>query len=196
MNKERLFTLLRALPRYAAVLLALAIVAGIIFGYYPSAFVDTIPVWAKDLRRRERSAIGAYEVLNRGNAASSTDDRTAQGKKKAREVVLAQSIEQALVRNELERRLTKTVLNETLRDMLARVNPADLEEIAGVLYGGDIASLARDVVFPQAEQDILRGRLLLEDVDFADWLVRARRDARVTIFSRRFMWKDGELQAR
>ncbi|MEK7174121.1 MAG: hypothetical protein AAB759_00460 [Patescibacteria group bacterium] len=66
---------------------------------------------------------------------------------------------------------------------------------AETLYGMSFADFRAEVLVPQAERDILSGRLYLKGQDVDTWLAGARRDAKVSIFSSRLKWADGKVVA-
>jgi hypothetical protein len=68
---------------------------------------------------------------------------------------------------------------------------AGLKEGARSLYGYSYRDFEREILIPQAESDILSGRLFLDGIELSEWLSKRKRSSRVIIFSSKFFW-DGE----
>lgn len=63
-----------------------------------------------------------------------------------------------------------------------------LGEAVEALYGLTRKEFERDILIPQAEREILAGRLFLRGENLEDWLRKAKAAARVIIFSPQFGW--------
>lgn len=178
-------------------LLALGALALVfVLGYYPQVFVDWTPIWARDIRRRESATFTAYESFLQAQGVTTTDAMVAEGKSRARAVVVNQLIEETLIKRELQKRLSKDVVSETIAGMLRRVDVETVMKNTGAIFGNDPEMLQNDVLIPQAERDILRSHLLLEDTDLDNWLVDAKKKARVILLMRRVVWEEGSAQSK
>jgi hypothetical protein len=65
---------------------------------------------------------------------------------------------------------------------------AELRRAAEALYGMEFEIFVEEILAPQAEKDILAGRLYLQGKEFSDWLAEAKRSARVVLALEGFRW--------
>jgi hypothetical protein len=70
-------------------------------------------------------------------------------------------------------------------------NDAKIRQGVLMLYGMQYEDFREEVLVPQTERDILAGQLFLKGESAEDWILGARRSAKVSIFSGAFRW-DGE----
>ena len=70
-------------------------------------------------------------------------------------------------------------------------NDPEIQRGVQTLYGMGYADFRDEVLVPQAERDILAGRLFLRGQDIEQWLAGERQQASVYVLSSRFRW-DGE----
>lgn len=105
-------------------------------------------------------------------------------------------LEDRLIRAELK----KTVDAATLQGLLKNKLQAALENQAFLaaskeLYGLNEKDVRKIILVPQAEEDILRSQFVLQNADFGEWLMEAKKTASISIYSRGFRW-DGEAVKR
>ena len=72
----------------------------------------------------------------------------------------------------------------------------ELGKKAEALYGLSIGDFREKVLKPQAERDILTGRLFLRGEKIDDWLANAKQSSRVVFFSGRFHWNGTSVENR
>jgi len=105
--------------------------------------------------------------------------------------VMNQLIDESLIKEGAAREVGGD-LQYLLENKLSKFrDDANLSRAAAAIYGLDENNFASEVLIPQATRDILAGRLFLRGQKIEDWLLAARKSARVVIFSRKFRW-DGE----
>lgn len=99
-----------------------------------------------------------------------------------------------LVHAELWREVDSKTLSPLLQN---KVNPAlqnpSFLAAAQDFYGLDAQSVKDYVVTPQAEEDILKSELMLRGVSFSDWLLGAKKSAKVKIYFSDLRWNGSDL---
>lgn len=179
---------------------ALVILFFVAEGLYPILAVEGQFVSAKRFWKNSRAAsayyataVKAYEQLAPlyKQPVAINKDLT------AREIqlsVLEQLIENVLVRTEAEREVGND-LPALVEGKLERYrNDSDLKDAVMNLYGLGFEEFESEILAPQAEREILAGRLFLKGQKLEDWLPGAKKRARVVVFSSRFRWEDGALE--
>lgn len=103
-------------------------------------------------------------------------------------------LEMHLVREELWRQVDSKTLNPILTDKVdsALANP-NFIAAAQDLYGFNAALVKKYIVLPQAEEDILKSKLLLQGKNFGDWLSAAKKSAQVKIYFSNLKWSNSTL---
>ncbi len=166
------------------------------YGYYPVAVVNSQIITAN---RFEIEYAVAYNYYVRALSVSNdTDPRTREFKKELRRAVLDNLLEQALVRQDLSSRVGKD-LNKIVQGKILnsqKIDPKTLEETARVIYGLDLSEFESLVLVPQAQKEILQGRLFLEKKEYDQWLQEAKKNAKVFIITPEFYWQDGVVRLR
>ncbi len=166
------------------------------YGYYPVAVVNSQIITAN---RFEIEYAVAYNYYVRALSVSKdTDPRTREFKKELRRAVLDNLLEQALVRQDLSSRVGKE-LNQIVQGKILnsqKLDPKTLEETARVIYGLDLSEFESLVLVPQAQKEILQGRLFLEKKEYDQWLQDAKKNAKVFIVTPEFYWQDLTVKLR
>ena len=166
------------------------------FGYYPVAAVNRSLITAN---RFETEYAVAYHYYERALSNSvDADPRSRDFKKELRRAVMENLIEQTLIREDLVVRIGKDlptivdgkIFNAQKRDLKTA------EETAKVLYGLTLAEFESLVLVPQAQKEILQGRLFLEKQDYETWLREAKKNAKVFIVTPEFYWQDLSVKLR
>ncbi len=171
----------------------LAAVAGFMIysDRYPVLTVNGQVVSARAFRSHYRAAQTYLENLRR-YAATGTPQADL-----APEVLQAMVLDQ-LVENELVRRGAEKETGDELEYLVGSKlaqhdSDPELVSAANTLYGQNYPQFREDFLRPQAEHDVLAGRLCLEGEKLQDWLKDARASARVAVFSSGFRWQEGKV---
>lgn len=171
-------------------LVGILLIGGIAFvalGYYPVLLVNGTPVSARRFFQNVRSA-SVYEarlIETYPQSVSSTPRREIEAE------VLNNLVEEALLNDEFHREVGReadTLVEEKLQNLSEH---ADLFQNTKMLYGLSMEEFRQAVLVPQAEKDILRGRLFLKGESIDEWMEAARHAAHVTVLSAKFYW-DGK----
>ena len=171
----------------AIVFTGLAIAFFAMGGYYPIALVNGNLVSARTFSREYAAAdayyrrvIQTYGAQALGPAALAPSD--------IRALVMEKVVEDALIEN-AARREVGADLSALVENKLSELSAdGELAKAASTLYGLNKADFRNFVLVPQAERDILSGRLFLKGEKFDDWLTQAKQSANISIFSNQFRW--------
>ena len=180
------------------VLLCIALVSiAIALGWYPIMLVDGTAVSAMRFEKNYRAAVMYYENLRRSTAgnASATLQFAEMSPADIQVAVLDQMVAAALVQDGA-RRETGEELPTMVRDKVAAaLADSGVANGVGLLYGMTIEDFRDEVLVPQAEREILDGRLFWRGEAVESWLADARKNTKVQIFSPKFSWDGGKVVA-
>ncbi|RJP44345.1 hypothetical protein C4587_02095 [Candidatus Parcubacteria bacterium] len=162
-------------------------------GYYPVLLVGDRFVSARRFSRGYDAASTYYRNL----VETYDPGAPAEEKLKPEDIqlsVLEQLVENVLVAEEAERRVGNE-FSALVRSKVQKFgDDPELEKAAAVLYGLHYRDFEDFVLVPQAEREILAGRLFLEGEKLEAWLEEAKKSARVVMFSSAFKWKEGKME--
>ncbi len=166
------------------------------FGYYPVAIVNHAVVTANNF---ENEYAVAYHYYSQALADSQdTDVRSLDFKKELRRAVMENMVVQALISQDLVERVGKDLPGIVENKILSaqKSDTKTIAETAKVLYGLNLADFKSLVLVPQAQKEILQGRLFLEKKDYEKWLQEAKKNAKVFIVTPEFYWQDLSVKSR
>ena len=182
------------------IIFILILVFGIIanLNYYPVISVNNVPISAKKLNINMRAAIyyfNTYKKLQeeRGLNQNASASLKELSQEEIKIFVLNQLIENELIHQETEKRIgsnLKDLVNEKINNYL---NP-ELESAALEIYGLNKNDFKNEILIPQAEKDILAGRLFLENKNIADWLKEQKKQAKIIVFDKKIKWNGENLE--
>lgn len=176
------------------IVLSLAVVGAaaayaVLRGAYPVVLVNGTTISNEMYGSKYSAALSYYR-----SALATYADAAAFGAAERRELrraVLEGLVEEALVHEELLRREPKelgAVVENKIREAL---KDPDFPSAARTLYGLTSEGARRYLLVPQAEREILEGRLFLEQQELDAWLLAAKQAARVTLLIPGFSWNNG-----
>ena len=99
-------------------------------------------------------------------------------------------ITDSLIYQELKRRIPgefNAIAEKNINEYIK--NNADLEKGAKLLYGIDFSDFKEQILLPQAYQEILEGRMFLNNESFNDWLAKERSQAKIFILLPDLKWE-------
>lgn len=166
------------------------------FGYYPVAVANGSIITANKF---ETEYAVAYHYYSNALADSKeTDPRSLGFKKELRRAVMENLIEQALIAQDLAQRVGKDLPGIVANKILSvqKTDQQTIEKTAKALYGLNLADFKSLVLAPQAQKEILQGRLFLEKQDYEKWLQEAKKNAKVFIITPEFYWQDLSVKSR
>ncbi len=195
---QSLIEFFRRSPKLAITLgvIALVLVGGLVVlstGSYPIAVVNGSMISANRFQKNYAATLVYYSNLLKSSEGNSTS--TAALAKITPTDLQVNVLDQLVVAKLVEvgaKREVGSDLMELVNDKIGDyAKDEKIRNGAERLYGMGFADFRAETLVPQAEMDILSGRLFLRDEDFQTWLADARRSANVRIFSPKFTW-DGE----
>lgn len=179
---------------FAAAIFGVLLIATLItYGFYPILVVNGSPVTAHRFDKIYRAAL-----LYQGNFiktyAPSASGTTALLSGKDLEIgILNQLVDMELIDAGVRREVGGD-LPELIAGKIEKYDDrSDLKTAAVSLFGITYADFRKEVLIPQAEWDILAGRLYLRGESIDKWLADARRSAEVIVFSKRFRWDGSKI---
>jgi len=200
MNKLKNILIKNKLNLILLIIFILILVFGIIanLNYYPVISVNNVPISAKKLNINMRAAIyyfNTYKKLQeeRGLNQNASASLKELSQEEIKLFVLNQLIENELIHQETEKRIgsnLKDLVNEKINNYL---NP-ELESAALEIYGLNKNDFKNEILIPQAEKDILAGRLFLENKNIADWLKEQKKQAKIIVFDKKIKWNGENLE--
>lgn len=200
MNKLKNILIKNKLNLILLIIFILILVFGIIanLNYYPVISVNNVPISAKKLNINMRAAIyylNTYKKLQeeRGFSQNASASLKELSQEEIKLFVLNQLIENELIHQEIEKRIgsnLKDLVNEKINNYL---NP-ELESAALEIYGLNKNDFKNEILIPQAEKDILAGRLFLENKNIADWLKEQKKQAKIIVFDKKIKWNGENLE--
>lgn len=177
--------------QYQTYILFIAIVAvGLTFtflvlgGYYPIAMVEGTLVSAHTFNVEYAASTRYYQnmVKTYGSQVPTlgTDD--------IKLLTMENIIENVLVAKAAQKEVGGDLNGLIQNKLSAYSSDASLLQAATGLYGFNKNDLWNLVLMPQAERDILSGRLFLKNQKFDDWLTQAKQSANISLFSGGLKW--------
>ncbi|MCL5733786.1 MAG: SurA N-terminal domain-containing protein [Patescibacteria group bacterium] len=160
-------------------------------GYYPVAIVNGGIITDHSFRINYAAAYNYYQKYTKlYNSTSTFNAADFQAS------IFSQLIDNVLIENELKKELGSNfdlVLNNKLKDLNENQN---FENEVTQIYGVDYPTFRQEVFVPEAEQDIMTGRLFLKNQNLNDWLKSARSSAHVIVLSPNFYWDGQEIKTK
>ena len=182
-------------------LLTAAIVVGVVYFVvtksYAAAFVNFNAISVESFENDFEAAFVYYEkalkTYNQGDAAVIESEEV---KKEIQRAVLEKLIGNSIVHRELLARMSKKELESVIENKIGKIEEKSREIEEGIknLYGFSLEDFKARVLTPMAEQEILEGRLFLENKNFDEWLKEEKVKARVIILISGFKWEDGQVK--
>ena len=186
MNKKRILVLISSI-------VIIVIVIVIVGQFYPIAFVSWQPISLKSFKADYATAIFYYqrllETYDRNQIPVIESSEMQQEIKRA---VLDKLIENILIHQELEKRLKNAEVERMVENKIEEsLKGKDMEKEVKTLYNLSLNKFKKRILKPQAEEEILNSRLLLENKNFDDYLKEVKSKAKVIILLPNFEWKNG-----
>ncbi len=177
------------------ILLALILIIGIgvyfvISGSYPVAFVGLKAIKARYFEKDYAAAVHYYQSAFKIYSEDIAELDSKESRLEIRRAVLDKLIENKLVRENLEKSIGAGKLGEMANKKIEEsINKrTDIKKGVEFVYGLSFADFKRIILAPQAEREILEGRLFLSGGKIGEWLKRAKSEARVIILIPGFDW--------
>ncbi len=162
---------------------------------YPALMVGWRPIAYGEFRTAYNSALTYYgKALQTYDRSSSRVLDSSETKQDIKRAIIDKIIEDRLVEADLRRRMSAEEISNVVRRKISEATSgAEIANEVRTLYGLTLDEFGDYILEPQAEREILEGRLILEGKNFTDWLREARSAARITILLPGFEWDGGEV---
>jgi uncharacterized glyoxalase superfamily protein PhnB len=187
MNKKRILILISSV-------IIIVIVIVIVSQSYPIAFINWQPISLKSFKADSATAIYYYQkVLETYNENQAGVIESSEVQQEIRRAVLNKLIENALIHQELRKRLKNNELERMVENKIEEtIKGKEIKKEVKILYDLSLDKFKERILKPQAEEEILAGRLLLENNlpagGFDDWLKEIKSKAKVIILLPNFEW--------
>lgn len=188
-------------PRSLIIIFFLLIFGGITaygvvgLGYFPIALVNGKIITERQYKQSISAVLNYYEAADKTYQNLKIADML-KNKDEVKKLALEQLVENAIINQELKKRLGNN-LEAIVQQKLTEVkNNQDFSKAASALYGLNFDDFVNLFMRPVAERELLDGKLLLEKSDVNTWLKDAKTSARVTVLVSNYFWQDGEVKSR
>ncbi len=193
--------LLNGIKKYKSYLIFILIVGAglsamflVSLGYYPIAVVNNHFINARTFLKNYEAASIYYQNFLKTYAATSSLNILEPSE--LERAVLTQLIENSLVEDGASREAGAGLKNLIEEKVDKAASEPGLENAVKVLYGLNLEDFKKEILRPQAERDILTGRLFLKGEKIDDWLKKAKKSSRVIVLSGRFYWNGDDVEMR
>lgn len=158
-------------------------------GYYPILIVNGRIVSAKTFWDSYQASARYYQTLIIANKEEIEIDPD-----ELKKAILNQIIENILIDQKAQEELGDE-LASLVQNRIAKVSEgAELKEAAKAVYGLSFKEFEKQILIPVAKQEILSGRLFLQGKDIEQWLIEAKKESNVRVFSSNFLWDGSKMQ--
>jgi hypothetical protein len=178
------------------IIFILIIIAGILFinlDYYPVISVNGEPITNKKVKLYLKATVNYYE-----NYKNTYENQTNLKQKEinldgAEVQILNQLIDQKIISQEVKKRLGKDY-KEIIEEKIKSYLNSEIINAGKTLLGLTPQEFENEILKPQAEHDVLAGRLFLENQNISNWLKNQRKNAKIIVFNSKFKWNGQDLE--
>lgn len=177
----------------AFVILAVLLVIFLIsFDFYPILMVNGSAVSVSRFSKNYRAASLYQNNLIKTYGLGQSQIQPLSGKD-LEALILSQLVEKKLVDAGVRREVGDDLEYLLLGKIQKYDESRELKSAVMSLYGMSYADFREEILVPQAERDVLAGRLYLRGENVDDWLAREKKSAKVIVFSKRFRWNGEKI---
>ena len=162
---------------------------------YPVALVNWQLISFQTFKKDSAAAIYYYQkALETYSKNDIAVINSSEVKQEIERAVFDKLIENVLIHQELRKRLKNNELERMVENKIEEtIKGKNIEKEVKILYDLSLDEFKERLLKPQAEQEILASRLLLENKNFDEWLKEVKSKAKVIILLPNFKWKDGQV---
>lgn len=159
-------------------------------GFYPVVLVNFKAITAAEI---EKNVLVTENYFRNLSLLYGTDsgvlDKT-ESREELRRATLDRLISGILIYAELNKKVKdfQSIAENKIKEAIS--DKGNLEEGIKKIYGLTAAEFKNQVLLPQAYQEILEGRMFLENKNFEEWLKTEKKNSRVIILLSEFAWSD------
>lgn len=156
---------------------------------YPTAYVNGRLIFKKEFTAYYNAALVYYQNALRATPEGLEQANTSDFLEEVRRAALDKLVENVLIYKELKRQI-----GGSLASLIDQKIPEFNEAVAGI-YGLTPAQFKNLVLVPQAQREILESKFNGND-SIDDWLAKAKKSAKVLVFSATLKWSGERIEAR
>lgn len=191
--KEALFKNKTAIAFLLLVIFGLIAIYIFASASYPIAMVGRSPISLDRLEENYKSASIYYDNILK-TYRSENGESAKPSEKELEAEVFTQLIEAKLIDRAVEEEVGKDLEYLVANKIEKYRENENLKTAAPTLYGMEFEEFWTEVLIPQAKRDILAGRLFLKGEKIEDWLVSAKKDAKIILFTKDFNWTGEKVE--
>lgn len=173
---------------FAGLVIALVLISGlaaVAFGFYPIASVNGKWITQREFKTLYNANTSYMDKMKQTYPMATSSDPSAN---EIEAQVLDRLIEVSLVHEAALKEMGPD-MDRLVEAKLAEYGSDDqLYAAAQAIYGFSKDEFTGEVLVPQAERDVLSGRMFIKGEKFEDQVLDLRRNAKVTIMSPSFEW--------
>lgn len=176
------------------VVLVLAVAGAGFFGFFPVARVDTAVIWYREYDNRA-SALEQFEERSRAMAgiALNDSDRSLL-RRSVLQSMIAESVLEAYIAKNLFADGLPAAANAMVEETVSKTaDPTLLPRATKELYGWSVDEFKKEVLYPQALQNVLAERIEKDGGSFEEFLSVELGRARVNLYGVPWKWENGAL---
>ena len=156
----------------------------ILSGFYPVALVNFNSISAHEWEANLTAAYAYYQKTSNNSLSNAAQ-------KKIQRVILCKLIREEIIHQELTNRVKNSELAAIIDNKVKNFTAdSQTPELVKNFYGLSMERFDK-LLIPVAEEEILGGRLFIENKNLSEWLKENRKKARLIILLPDFSW-DGE----
>lgn len=179
---------------FILLIIILFLIVLIALDYYPVLIVNNNLITSKEVILNTKAALSLYENYKKIELSQLNDQGLIKdiSYNDVKAIVLNELIERILIHNEVKQRLGEdlpVLVNEKLNYYLT----PEIEKAGSVIYNLNKKDFINEILIPQAERDILTGRLFLENKKIDDWLNETKAKSEIIIFDPKFKWDNKQV---
>ena len=178
----------------ALIAMGLAVLFIVTLGYYPIVFVNNHFISQHEFMREYAAASRYYQNISttyKPFIASSSPETPAD----IETAVLNLLIDKNLIHDGASHEAGSDLFGLVQNKIGPLAGDTQLATAAQSLYGFTYAEFHDEILVPQAEEEVLSGRLFAKGEKIEDWLASARKFAHVVLLSRGYSWDGTKIVA-
>lgn len=161
----------------------------ILSDFYPVVLVDGQIIEARDFEKDYASALRYYQSVFKIYNEDATKLDSQEIKQELKRATLDKLIENKLIRGNLEKLIENDELkNKVVQKIEKTIKDVDIQKGVQALYGLSLNDFKERILTPQAEREILEGRLYLDGKKIDEWLKEEKSKVKVIILISGFSW--------
>lgn len=182
----------------SGILIAVIAAYLLLMRYYPIALVGDSLISGSEFKKSYSISYNYYlnglKTANQDTVVLESDEI----RKELKRATLDMLVEREIIDRELSKMIEADSLSLMIGDKISKIdfNSDNFKKGTDLLYGASVEDIKNLVLIPRAKEEILEGRLILENEDVAGWFRQKRLEAKVSILTPGFYWSDGEVAAK